>query len=250
MKKKIALVLIAVTVCITAVFGSSKARTGKFIITDEAPYTVYTEKDVNGTPRPLKLNTRALPVYVRKANGTSEIAVTMQFNETRTALLNENIYKQVVSAFERKSKLGTLYIQLGGREYIPVLQEKCFHNEQTFKKVDKEYHQKFCSYCDKAFGEMEKHTLKDGVCEVCGYGGKHTIEVEKTGEGTITVIPSNEAAEGTQVTVTAAPAEGYVLTEIIVTDAEGREIPWDTSGMGLTRVGDDYVFTAPPGILP
>lgn len=259
MKKKIMLALIAVIIFITVVSGSSKASAGNLIITEDAAHTVYIEKDAYGNPRPLALNTQSLLVYARDEKGNSPIVVNMQLKADHTALLDEDAYNQVLAAFKKQSG-GTMYVELGGKEYMPVLQETCTAHlsGQTYTcRLDENYHQVICSNCDKVIKKEPHDWGENDVCTACQYrkDGKYSIDVKQTGEGIVTVNPPTEAAPGDEVTITATPAEGYVLKRITVTvtDANGNEIPIpleEVSNVSLTRIGDEYVFTAPPGTLP
>ena len=59
-----------------------------------------------------------------------------------------------------------------------------------------------------------------------------------TANGTVTVSPA-DAAKGSRVTITATPADGYVLDKLMVTDASGNLL-------GLTNQGGGkFTFTMP-----
>ena len=241
MKKRIAAFLLIAAVWVT-VFSFAEDAPKKFIVTDQAPYTVYTHKDAKGNPLPLALTPFSLPVYVRRSNGNSQIALNMQLNRERTALRDANVYRELKAACERYGKLGTLYIELGGVKYTPVLQEKCSHDEVSAKKVDETTHKIVCAYCEKAL-KTENHVLQNGICEACGYGKLYDVKVNPTTNGSVTVTPE-KAAEGETVTITVKPDPGYVLKEIIITDAKGNRIPPDPDSVNFSVEGKDYAYAA------
>ena len=241
MKKRIAAFLLIAAVWVT-VFSSAGDAPKKFIVTDQAPFTVYTHKDAKGNPLPLALTPPSLLMYVRKNDGTSQIALNMQFNKERTALRDDNAYHQLKTAYEYYEKSGMLYVELGGVKYTPVLQEKCSHDEVSAKKVDETTHKTVCAYCEKAL-KIEKHVLQNGICQACGYGKLYDVKVNPTTNGTVTVTPE-KAAEGKTVTITAKPDPGYVLKEIIITDAQGNRIPLDTDSVNFSVEGKDYAYAA------
>lgn len=241
MKKRIAAFLLIAAVWVT-VFSFAEDAPKKFIVTDQAPYTVYTHKDAKGNPLPLALTPLSLPVYVRKSNGNSQIALNMQLNGERTALHDANAYRQLKAVCERYGKQETLYIELGGVKYTPVLQEKCAHAEVTAKKIDETTHKTVCVYCEKTM-KTEKHTIQNGICEACGYGKRYDITVNPTTNGSVTVN-KEKAAEGETVTITVKPDPGYVLKEIIITDEKGNGIPLDPDSVNFSVEGKDYAYAA------
>ena len=69
-----------------------------------------------------------------------------------------------------------------------------------------------------------------------------SISVVNTDNGTVTVSRKT-ASQGSTVTITAAPDEGYAVDDVVVTDASGRELTVTDKGDGK------YTFTMPSGAV-
>lgn len=77
-----------------------------------------------------------------------------------------------------------------------------------------------------------------GVNQNSGSSGKHAITVSSTPNGTVTINPTS-AREGTTVTITVIPDDGYEIESLTLTEASGKTLD-------LTEKGDgQYTFAMP-----
>ena len=68
----------------------------------------------------------------------------------------------------------------------------------------------------------------------------YAVTVSNTTNGSVSVTPAN-AAQGTLVTLTVSPADGYVLEQLTVTDAAGKPVSLSQ------KSANQYTFTMPAG---
>lgn len=82
------------------------------------------------------------------------------------------------------------------------------------------------------------------------YTAALAINIAECTGGTVTTSPATYTTAGTEVTITATPAENYVLTSITVTDAAGTEVTVTDSKFTMpeTAVTVTVVFTTTDGI--
>ena len=116
-------------------------------------------------------------------------------------------------------------------------------------EYDSTQHWRNCTVCGEALDKAE-HTYSGNTCTVCGYtkpssGGSSAptyppVVIQPDEGGSVTVSPKSPE-KGDTVTITPAPADGYEVTGVTVTDKNGDPVAVKDNGDGT------YSFTQPAG---